>query len=240
MTLDPYGFVHVAEDGIARSYAGEWIRPDYPASPLTCLPSQRRRHRLHSSLRRPAHQHGERTPRPHKDRQRAPRRGLRPRQWLLRQGRAPDLPPINSAPPGRRPSQNSLARGAQHEAVSQRRRPTQSQVCRVLAEPMQNWTRLLGLGLRHLHHLRSDGDPLLPLWRVLIPWSHAVFFFCVTYLPIFFLLSLQCYLLIIHQQARCPQMRSSSLSGREIRLQRGLHQGRLSGHTLLFYRGLLR
>jgi hypothetical protein len=23
MTLDPYGFVHVAEDGVARSYAGE-------------------------------------------------------------------------------------------------------------------------------------------------------------------------------------------------------------------------
>jgi hypothetical protein len=51
-----------------------------------------------------------------------------------------------------------------------------------------NCARLSGLGvrgLRCLHHLRCNGDSLLPLWRVLvIDEGVAIFFFCVehTYL----------------------------------------------------------
>jgi hypothetical protein len=46
---------------------------------------------------------------------------------------------------------------------------------------MSDWTRLLGFWLRILHHLRCDGDSLLPLCRLLIHGVMGLFLFVNTY-----------------------------------------------------------
>lgn len=95
MVLDPRGFVHVAEDGIARSYACKLSRDLHfrHIERLTSEPSsQRHRLRLCTAIECAAQQHDQQPAHGRRCGERTSRRDLRRCQRFRGEGFAPDLP----------------------------------------------------------------------------------------------------------------------------------------------------